>query len=58
MSMQGDPAAGMGAATSDETDELMDGAADGADTELPDGSDEAAGIADDGTGVAADGDAR
>lgn len=58
MSMQGDPAASMGAATSEEIDELMDGAADGADTELPDEGDEAAGVAEDGTGVTADEDAR
>ena len=61
MSMQGDPAAtGMGSlpGTSEEIDGLMDGAADGADTELPDESDEAAGIADDGTGSIESEDAR
>jgi len=60
MSMQGDPAAGMGAipGTEDQIDALLDGAADGSDTELADESDEAAGIAADGTGTVADEDAR
>lgn len=53
MSMQGDPAASMGVTpgtpTGEETlaDEMLDGAADGSDTEVPD---ELAGYADDGAG--------
>lgn len=56
MSMQGDPAASMGVTpgtpTGEETlaDEMLDGAADGSDTEVPDASDELAGYADDGAG--------
>ena len=60
MSMQGDPIAGTGGAipaTTDD-DELLDGAVDEGDTEMPDGIDEAGGIATDGTGVVSDGDAR
>lgn len=60
MSMQGDPSAGIGGMppTPDQIDKLLDGAADGSDTELPQEGDEAAGIAADGTGTVADEDAR
>lgn len=56
MSMQGDPAASMGVTPGtpdgDQTlsDEMLDGAADGSDTEVPEESDELAGFADDGAG--------
>jgi hypothetical protein len=64
MSMQGDPAASLGVTPGtpggDETldDAMQDGAVDGSDTELPAEGDEAAGIAADGSGAAADEDAR
>jgi len=64
MSMQGDPAASMGVTPGtpggDETvdDAMQDGALDGSETELPAEGDEAAGIAADGGGETASGDAR
>jgi hypothetical protein len=73
MSMQGDPL-GAEAGLSGESDDInprndnprydipmtdmTDGAADGADTEMPDADDEAAGIAVAGDGETADGDPR